>query len=136
MRAEAKRIYAELDKAAARPDTSGLTAEDIAIMRAAVAETLGSPFLPARDEAFLPARDAHALAVRLVGLCYACAFYGNVLDGPIMWLLAPPGDDGGWSEKALVRFARRPTVVSSSSSSLHTGYHQEMMHTPRTTPSH
>ena len=105
MRAEATRIYAELDKAALRPDTSGLTAEDIAIMRAAVAETLGSPFLPARDEAFLPARDAHALAVRLVGLCYACAFYGNVLDGPIMWLLAPPGDDGGWSEKALVRFA-------------------------------
>ena len=59
MRAEAERVRAELDKASFRLEASGLTAEDIALMRLAVSETLASPRAP--REAFLPARAAHAL---------------------------------------------------------------------------
>lgn len=43
----------------------------------------------------------HTCAVRLVGLVYFFAFLGNVVDGPVMWLLAPPS--GGWDPAGLVR---------------------------------
>lgn len=45
-------------------------------------------------------RQAHVCAIRLIGLLFCCAFLGNVIDGPVMWLLTPPS--GGWSSITLV----------------------------------
>jgi len=44
--------------------------------------------------------QAHVYAVRLLGLMFCCAFLGNVMDGPVMWLLTPPS--GGWTANTLV----------------------------------
>lgn len=46
------------------------------------------------------ATTAHLCAIRLCGSIFFLAFLGNVIDGPIMWLLTPPS--GGFSAQGLV----------------------------------
>mmetsp|Transcript_108872 Transcript_108872/g.318580 ORF Transcript_108872/g.318580 Transcript_108872/m.318580 type:complete len:556 (+) Transcript_108872:58-1725(+) len=43
---------------------------------------------------------AHTSAVRLCALLFFFAFLGNVIDGPVMWMLSPPA--GGFRAQALV----------------------------------
>jgi len=49
----------------------------------------------------LSVTTAHVCAVRLCGLVYFFAFVGNIVDGPIMWLIDPPS--GGYDADGLIR---------------------------------
>eukprot|EP00929_Paragymnodinium_shiwhaense_P115869 TRINITY_DN8501_c0_g1_i6.p1 TRINITY_DN8501_c0_g1~~TRINITY_DN8501_c0_g1_i6.p1 ORF type:complete len:349 (-),score=66.66 TRINITY_DN8501_c0_g1_i6:114-1160(-) len=48
----------------------------------------------------ISSHDAHGAAIRLCSVIYFCAFLGNVIDGPVMWLLTPPG--GGFTASSLI----------------------------------